>query len=146
MRLTKQEFIDRLTPEEMGGMLSAAKVSVAVEAWLFRFNSVTPEQDGTSIDLNDPRTIAELQQMELAGLLAKGRAAEILSDSVNAPGGLSEHEGIRRGDMVRALKPFDESFPDSLLVESIATSDDGSVVFILKSAGGFDRTHIEIAE
>lgn len=82
MRLTKQEFIDRFTPVEMATLLSAAKVSVELEAWLFRFNSVTPDADGTSIDTNDPRTIAGVSALELSGIIASGRATEILAEPV----------------------------------------------------------------
>ena len=144
MRLTKQQFIDRLTPAEMAGLLAAARQSVAIEAWLFRFNSVTPEADGTSIDLNDPRTVAGVQSMEAAGLFAVGRAAEILSAQVSQPGGLDAHEGIQRGDTVRVIAPFAEFFPEPLLVESIDTAADGSVVFMLAGAGGFARGFLEL--
>jgi len=78
-RLTKQEFIDRFLPAEMLGLLGAAKQSPAVEAWLFRFNNLTPDPDGTSVDLDDPRTIAGLQALEAGGLIGEGRANAILS-------------------------------------------------------------------
>ena len=77
-RISKQQFIDRFTPVEMSTILDAAKVNVAVEAWLFRFHSVTPEADGTSIDLDDARTIESTIGLEQAGLIGAGRAAEIL--------------------------------------------------------------------
>ena len=77
-RISKQQFIDRFTPVEMSTILDAAKVNVAVEAWLFRFNSVTPDADGTSIDLDDARTIESTIGLEQAGLIGAGRAAEIL--------------------------------------------------------------------
>lgn len=70
MRLTKQQFIDRFKPEEMAALLAAAKMSVAVEAWLFRFNSLTPDADGTSVDLTDPRTIGGLHAFEMGGLIS----------------------------------------------------------------------------
>lgn len=146
MRVTKQQFIDRMTPAEMAGILGAARQSVAIEAWLFRFNSVTPDPDGTSIDLRDPRTIAGVQSLEAAGLLAAGRAAEILSTLVTEPGGLSEHAGIARGALVRVMPPFDASFPDPLVVESITQADDGSVAFVLTDAGGFAREYLELAQ
>lgn len=77
-RISKQQFIDRFTPLEMETILGASKISVSVEAWLFRFNSVTPEADGTSIDLDDARTIESTIGLEQAGLIGAGRAAEIL--------------------------------------------------------------------
>lgn len=64
MRLTKQQFIDRFTPVEMASILAAAKASVEVEAWLFRFQNLTPDPDGTSVDTADARTIAGLQALE----------------------------------------------------------------------------------
>lgn len=79
MRLTKQQFIDQLTPTEMVNILAASRVSPEVEAWIFRFNNLTPEADGTSIDLNDARTISGLHAMEAGGLLGDGRANEILN-------------------------------------------------------------------
>lgn len=107
MRLTKQEFIDKFTPEEMVGILTAAKQSVAVEAWLFRFNSVTPDVDGTSIDLSDERTIAGLFALEQANILSPGRANEILGTV--APESLGD---FSVGDLVRVLPPFNVYFPD----------------------------------
>lgn len=73
-RITKQDLIDRMQPEEMAGILTAAKTDVMAEAWLFRFNSVTPDPDGTSIDLDDPRTVAGLTAM-----FGAVRATEILA-------------------------------------------------------------------
>lgn len=143
MRLTKQQFLDRFKPSEMSGILAAAKVSTDVEAWLFRFNNLTPDPDGTSVDLNDARTIAGLHSLESAGLLDPGRAVEILSKAVSAPGGIDEHAGIKRGDSVRVLPPFDLSFPEPLTVESIAPTDDGAVVFVLAGDGAFGREYLE---
>lgn len=77
-RVTKQQFIDRLG-DDFDRILEASKVSIGVEKWLFRFNALTPDPDGTSIDLDDPRTIEGVQTLELAGLIAPGRAEEILN-------------------------------------------------------------------
>lgn len=79
MRRTKQEFIDLLTPTEMVNILSASKESPEVEAWIFRFNNLTADSDGTSIDLTDARTVGGLHLMEQAGLIGPGRAIEILN-------------------------------------------------------------------
>ena len=78
-RLSKLEYMNRFTDTELAGIYAAAKTVVAVEVWLAKFNATTPEPDGTSIDLDDPRTIEGLQGMEVAGLLGAGRAAEILA-------------------------------------------------------------------
>lgn len=77
-RISKQDFLDRLG-NDFDTILAASKASVDVEKWLFRFNAVTPDPDGTSIDLDDPRTIEGVQTLEMAGLIAAGRAAEILA-------------------------------------------------------------------
>lgn len=82
MRLTKQQFIDRFTSQEMQAIMAAGRASVGVEAWLFRFNNLTPDPDGTSVDLQDPRTLMGLQELEAGGLLGPGRAAEICAEVV----------------------------------------------------------------
>lgn len=71
--LTPLEFMSRFTDAELAGIYSAAKVSVEVEVWLAKFNRTD------EVVKTDPRTIGGLQAMELAGLLAAGRAAEILA-------------------------------------------------------------------
>lgn len=71
--LSKLEFMNRLTDAEMAGIYTAAKSSVAVEIWLEKFKLAT------EINLDDPAVMAGLQAMEAAGLIAAGRAAEIMS-------------------------------------------------------------------
>jgi hypothetical protein len=77
-RLTKLDFINRFTDQEYVTILGATKQSLLVEAWWKKFELSTPNLDGTSIDLNDPRTIAGVQGLEAMGIIAEGRAAEIL--------------------------------------------------------------------
>lgn len=77
-RLSKLEYMNRFTDTELGTIYSVAKTVVAIEIWLAKFNATAVEADGTSIDLDDPRTVGGLQAMEAAGLIADGRAAEIL--------------------------------------------------------------------
>lgn len=77
--LTKLEFMNRFTDQELAGIYTAAKSSVAVEIWLAKFNATAPDEDGHSVFVNDPRTIESIQMLEAAGLIAAGRAAEILS-------------------------------------------------------------------
>jgi hypothetical protein len=60
-------------------ILAAAKTVPAIEAWVKRFEMTTPEADGTSIDLDDPRTISGVQALEAAELIGVGQAAEILA-------------------------------------------------------------------
>lgn len=71
--LTKLQFMDRFTDEEMEAIYTAAEESVQVEIWLERFKLAS------EVDLDDPRTISGVQALESAGLIAEGRAAEILN-------------------------------------------------------------------
>jgi hypothetical protein len=78
-RLSKLEFIDLLTDTEYVTILAAAKESVQIEAWIRKMELATPEDDGTSINLDDPRTQGGVQALELIGLIGEGRAEEILN-------------------------------------------------------------------
>jgi hypothetical protein len=69
--LTVLQFRDRLTAEEELGITAAGMTSPAVRVWLDRLAAAQ------EINLDDPRTVAGLQQMEAAGLLAPGRGTEI---------------------------------------------------------------------
>lgn len=57
-RLTKQEFLDLLGDAAVTFILSAAKTDIEVEKWIKRLDLTTPDTDGMSIDLDDPRTVA----------------------------------------------------------------------------------------
>lgn len=57
-RLTKLQFIDRLGDPAYLAILTMAKTSVEIEAFVKRFEMATPDADGASVDLDDPRTIA----------------------------------------------------------------------------------------
>ncbi|MBA4340894.1 MAG: hypothetical protein C0423_01950 [Methylibium sp.] len=57
-RLTKQQFIDRLGDPAHKAILQMADASLDVRAFVHRFENLTPDPDGTSVDLDDPRTIA----------------------------------------------------------------------------------------
>jgi hypothetical protein len=78
-RLSKLEFIDLLTDTEYATILGAARESVAIEAWIKKMELATPDDDGTSIDLDDPRTQGGVQALELIGLIGEGRAEVILN-------------------------------------------------------------------
>lgn len=77
-RLTKRQYMNLFTDTELAAIYSAAKAVVQIEVWLAKFNAATPDPDGTSIDLDNPETLAGLQALEGAGLIGPGRAAEIL--------------------------------------------------------------------
>jgi len=82
-RLTKLEFIDRLGDAAYLAILTMAKVSVEVEAFVKRFEMATPEADGTSVDLDDPRTVAGVTTLgaalEAQGVVAAGWAQGVLN-------------------------------------------------------------------
>ena len=77
-RLTKLAFVGRLGAD-FYAILSAAKVNVDVEMFVKMLDWATPDADGTSVDLDDPRVVYALNSLEAGGLIAAGRAAEILS-------------------------------------------------------------------
>lgn len=70
--VSKLEFMNRLTQEELIAIYTAAKTSVQIEIFLAKFN-VAPDE----IHLDNPELIASLTAMESAGILAVGRAAQI---------------------------------------------------------------------
>jgi hypothetical protein len=53
--------------------------SASLRVFLEDLNSATPDPDGTSIDLDDPRAVAGVNALESFGFIATGRATEILS-------------------------------------------------------------------
>lgn len=70
--ITKLQYMERFTDQELQDIYTAAKTFVAIEVWLEKFKATT------QVDLNDPRILAGLQALETAGLLASGRAQEIV--------------------------------------------------------------------
>lgn len=83
IRWTKQEFIDRLGSAVVEFLLTAAKSSVEIEAWIRRLDWTTPDPDGTSVSNSDHRTIAGLQALEpllmAHGVVQAGWADEVLN-------------------------------------------------------------------
>ena len=89
-RLTKLQFRNRFTAAEKRAIEFASldnpsasqedRLKAAdLRVFLADVEAATPEPDGTSIDLDDPRTFAGVNALESYGLIATGRAAEILS-------------------------------------------------------------------
>lgn len=70
--LTRLEFLDRFTDTELAGILAAGAQSTAIQVWIKKL-----ELAG-EVDLDSPRTVAGVQALEAAGLVAAGRAAQIL--------------------------------------------------------------------
>lgn len=82
-RLTKLQFIDRLGDDVHKAVLQMAKVNVDVEAFVQRFELATPDADGTSVDLTDPRTVAGVTAIGAAlqamGVVGVNWASEVLN-------------------------------------------------------------------
>lgn len=72
-RVTKLDFVTRLGADYVS-LLETAKTSIEVESFIKMIDWATPEQDGTSIDLDDVRVVAGLTQ-----LLGTVRAGEVLA-------------------------------------------------------------------
>lgn len=82
-RLTKLEFIEALGENAFVAILQMAKVSPIIEAWVEKMKLATPDPDGTSVDLADPRTIAGIeaigQALEAQGIVTAGWAEGVLA-------------------------------------------------------------------
>lgn len=82
-RLTKLEFIGRMGEQVFITILSMAQQSIEVSAWVELVRMATPDPDGTSVDLDDPRTLAGLTALEPAliaqGVVAEGWAAGVVA-------------------------------------------------------------------
>ena len=76
-QLTKLEFV-ALLGDDFTTILSAAKQSVDVEAFVTMVTLATPDANGYAIELDDPRMVV-LHQLEQAGVIGAGRAQEILN-------------------------------------------------------------------
>lgn len=82
-RLSKLEFVELLGDAAYGAILVMQKQSVQVEAWVKKMELATPEADGTSIDLDDPRTqsgvMALGMMLEAQGVVSEGWAEGVLN-------------------------------------------------------------------
>lgn len=70
---TKKEFLLKFTPAEYAGIIAATKVNALLD-YYWQLFMVTE-----NVLKTDPATIAGIQALEVNGLLAEGRAAEILA-------------------------------------------------------------------
>ena len=82
-RLTKLELIGRMGEAVFVAIIGMAKQSVEMAAWVEMVRMTTPEPDGTSIDLDDPRTLAGLNALEpvliAQGIVSEGWAAGVVA-------------------------------------------------------------------
>ena len=74
-RVTKLEFVARIGEAVYIAILGLAAESIDIAAWVKLLDLATPDPDGTSVDLDDPRTIAGLQALEPT-LIALGKVTE----------------------------------------------------------------------
>ena len=72
-RITPLAFFSRFTPEEQGAVMTAVQQNPILNALIVSL------QLADGVVLTDPRIVAGIQALEQAGLLAEGRAQEILS-------------------------------------------------------------------
>ena len=81
-RVTKLDFVARLGDDAFDELLLTARSSVAIEKFVKLIDWATPEADGTSIDLDDPRVqaVRSLEPM----LVASGKVTAGWADSVLA--------------------------------------------------------------
>ena len=77
--ITKNELIDLLEPVEYIAILTAAKQSVQIEAWVKKLDYAATDADGNSVDLDSDTMRRGIRGLEMAGLIAVGRAEEILN-------------------------------------------------------------------
>ncbi len=71
--LTHKQFMDRFTDAELAGIIAASKSSIELELWFKRFEMAQ------EIRIDDPQTIFGVTALEGFGLIAEGRANEILT-------------------------------------------------------------------
>lgn len=71
--ISRLEFMDRFTDEELAAVLAAAKAVAAVEVFVKKMDAAS------QINLADPRTMAGVQALEAQQLIEVGRADEILT-------------------------------------------------------------------
>jgi hypothetical protein len=72
-QISKTEYMSRFSDAELAAIYTVAKTTIQVEIWLEKFKVAE------FIDLSDPRTIDGVHALEAVGLIAEGRAHEILA-------------------------------------------------------------------
>lgn len=71
--ITKVAYLRRFTTDERVGIRTAAKTSAVLEDYLALMELAE------EVNLDDPDTITAVQMLESVGLIAAGRAAEVLA-------------------------------------------------------------------
>ena len=70
--LTKLQFLNRFTNEELAAVYTAAKTNVLIEVFMDKLKLAQ------EVNLDDPQTVGGLQSLAAAGLLSEARVQEIL--------------------------------------------------------------------
>ena len=82
-RLTRLEFIGKMGEAAFVAIIAMAQQSAEMAAWVELVRMATPDPDGTSVDLDDPRTLAGLNALEPAliaqGVVSAGWAAGVVA-------------------------------------------------------------------
>lgn len=97
------DFRNLFSLEEKRAIYTAAAQYVDIQIWLDDLAVLK-----TQVDTEDQQCIAGIQGLEALGLIAPGRAAEILGTPSEAP----PVGGYEMGQLVRVLAPFSVQFPD----------------------------------
>lgn len=71
--LTKLQFLNRFTNEELAAVYTAAKTNVLIEVFMDKLKLAQ------EINLDDPQTVGGLQALAAAGLLSEARVQEVLA-------------------------------------------------------------------
>lgn len=77
-RLTKLEFAT-LLGGAFPAILAAAKTNIMAETWVKMVELATPDPDGYSIDLDDPRLAEGLMSFESLGAIDAGTTERVLN-------------------------------------------------------------------
>lgn len=81
--LTKLEFIELLGDAAYAAILTAMKTSIQIEAWVKKMELATPDANGHSVDMDDPRTQAGVMaigmMLEAQGVVESGWAEGVLN-------------------------------------------------------------------
>lgn len=70
--ITKLQFLNRFTNEELAAVYTAAKTNVLIEVFMDKLKLAQ------EVNLDDPQTVGGLQSLAAAGLLSEARAQEVL--------------------------------------------------------------------
>jgi len=126
--MSRTDFRALFTQAETVAIYTAAQTSPAMRAWLDDLICAD------MVETSNPATIAGVQAVEAAGLIAPGRANQILGiANGGAPIG-----GFAVGQLVRVLPPFDAAFPDAYPIEGFSPAS-------VQIAGGVDFDPVYLA-